>query len=118
MHSLNVRRETMINRQAYLDGRVTFEEFYREVNRLAGIKFRADHWAVIEAKEALAQGDVHLNSIPLRKWDLLASSVNGSRSLSKALEELGDFYSMAGGVCAMKQAVIDAANTQLEEVGQ
>jgi hypothetical protein len=100
----------LINRQEYLSGRVTFEEFYREVNRLAGIKFRADHWAVIEAKEALAQGDVHLNSIPLRDWDMMASAA--CRSLSKAMKELGDFYSMAGGVCAMKQAVIDAATEE------
>ena len=102
----------LINRKEYLSGRVTFEEYYREVNRLAGIKFGADHWAVIEAKEALVNGDVHLNSIPLRDWDMMAAAA--SRSLSLALKELGDFYSMAGGVCALKQAVIDAVNTQTE----
>jgi hypothetical protein len=95
-----------INRTEYLEGRISFEEFYREVNRRAGVKLSLDHPMVQAAKKALAEGDRHLNNIPLREWDWLASGA--SHSLNKALKELGDFYSVAGGVCAMKQAALDA----------
>lgn len=102
-----------INRTEYLEDRISFEEYYREVNRRAGVKLSPDHPMVQAAKKALADGDVHLNTIPLLRWDTLAEGA--SRSVSKALKELGDFYSLAGGVCAMKQAALDAINSSTEQ---
>lgn len=94
-------------RADYLEGRATFAEYYRAVNHSAGIRVtNADFLARV--RKALAEGDEHLNTIPLAEWDKLA--VYGRRALSRAFKEHGDFYSMAGGVCAYKQAARDAVD--------
>ena len=94
-------------REQYLDKEVSFTEFYRSVNQVAGITLKTNRPLISKIKAALAEGDFHLNTIPLASWDMLAAS--RAPDLSRALKEHGDLYSMAGGVCAMKQAARDAA---------
>lgn len=94
-------------RKQYLDGEVTFEQFYRAVNQTAGLVFSPDHALMPRILECLEQGDEHLNRIPLNTWDRLASWAQNS--LTRALKEHGDFYSLSGGVCCLKQAARDAA---------
>lgn len=93
-------------RKEYMDKKVSFEAFYRAVNATAGVKI-SDPELIAKVKAALADGDEHLNSIPLPHWDMLAHSER--HALARALKEHGDFYSLAGGVCCMKQAAKDAA---------
>jgi hypothetical protein len=99
-------------RADYLEGRCTHAEYYRAVNKTAGIRYSPDSPLVVQARAALKTGDQHLNSIPLQQWDSRAASAQ--TSIATALHKHGDFYSLAGGVCAMKQAVIDAANSITE----
>ncbi|MFN3612621.1 hypothetical protein [Tepidimonas sp.] len=99
-------------RAQYMAGQVTFADFYRAVNETAGVRFAGRGGITLdEVKKALASGDEHLNSIPLVRWDALASGAE--YALRSALKAHGDFYSQAGGVCCMKQAARDA----VEQVG-
>lgn len=93
----------------YLDGKVSHEEYYRSVNRAAGLRFDAGTALVEKVKQALARGDEHLNTIPLVKWDFMGCNPTLRTNLAEAFKEHGDFWSMAGSVCCLKQAAKDAA---------
>lgn len=93
-------------RADYLAGVVDHQTFYRAVVATAGVRV-TDRALLERVREALRGGDQHLNSIPLGLWDNRANGARGA--LSRALKEHGDFYSLAGGVCCMKQAARDAA---------
>lgn len=95
----------MITRKDYIAGRATFTEFYRAVNATAGLVCR-DKALLFKARAALDAGDEHLNSIPLRIWDMHAACAH--LAVARALKVHGDSYSLAGGVCSMKQAARDA----------
>lgn len=102
--------ETLPTRKEYLDGSVTFEEFYSSVAKEARINF--DNSPDLErVVAALKAGDKHLNSIPLAYWDRKAAVA--APRIASALKLHGDFYSLAGGVCVMKQAAINAAKKEL-----
>lgn len=94
-------------RQQYMNNECSFADFYRAVNATAGFKIM-DNALIERVRKALADGDEHLNTIPLRLWDSMAIAC--SSTFSRALKEHGDFYSLAGGVCCLKQAAKDAAN--------
>jgi hypothetical protein len=98
-----------MNRQDYMTGKVTFAEYYREIARIAGISWK-HHRMLKRVKTALAQGDEHLNSIPLHLWDVLGAS--SRPMIARALRQMGDSggVSMAEIVCVHKQAATDAAN--------
>lgn len=49
-----------------------------------------------------ASADINLNSIPLWRWDIVASFVRAH--VEPKLRELGDCWSLAGGVCIVKEA--------------
>lgn len=93
-------------RADYMAKKVTHEQFYGAVVETAGIYLQADHSLVGRAREALAAGDKDLNTIPLVTWDLEVAIRQGA--ITRALKEHGDFFSLAGGVCVMKQAVLNA----------
>ena len=95
-------------RKQYMDGEVSFADFYRAIYRTAGISLEGNKTLTSRVKKALYQGDKHLNSISREVWDGLAFSAR--YTLIKAFKEHGDSYSMAGGVCVMKQAARDAAS--------
>jgi hypothetical protein len=92
-----------MTRQDYLDGKVTHEEFYGSVAKLAGIDLStAAPNLMSRVKDALADGDEALNTIPLALWDSMARA---SRvAIEPALKAHGDFWSLAGGVCTLKTA--------------
>jgi hypothetical protein len=93
-------------RQQYLDRDISHAVYYRAIAKDAGVSFANETGMQALVKQALAEGDEHLNSIPLAKWDALAM---GARlHTSPAFKRAGDFWSMAGGVCVAKQAAIDA----------
>jgi hypothetical protein len=48
----------------------------------------------------LASRDPHFNDIPLKQWDNLVTSL----PLAKRFEAVGDYYTLASGVCVAKEA--------------
>jgi hypothetical protein len=90
-----------ITRADYMSGKVTHEQFYRSVVARAGLSLN-NHPDVPKWRDMLASGDEHLNKLGLDYWDRLALFCQSS--VSRSLREHGDFYSMAGGVCAVKAA--------------
>lgn len=100
-----------MTRKDYMEGRVTHEQFYSSVARAAGISF-AQSDLLPRVRTALEAGDEHLNSIPLALWDRRAENPVTRANISRALKEHGDFFSLAGGVCTLKQAAKNAAGKQ------
>ena len=96
-------------RKQYMNKEVSFADFYRAIYQDAGISFEADDSLISEVQEAITNGDEHLNTIPLARWDAMGQEAQVR--LSVAFKKHGDFYSMAGSVCALKQAARDAATT-------
>jgi hypothetical protein len=98
-----------MDRQDYMTGKVSHEEYYGYIAELAGISF-SNSKEFIEKRivPALEAGDEHLNTIALRNWDIMAA--NASPAIKRALKQVeGEFYSMAIGVCVMKAAAKIAA---------
>jgi len=94
-----------MKRQDYLNGKISHEDYYSEIAKRAGVAFTKDDSIV---KEAMKSTDEHLNDIELYRWDAIA---HGSQNaIDKAMRELGDFWSLSGGVCVVKQAVRNAIN--------
>lgn len=87
--------------------RATHREFYGAVVETAGIAFQdPGDPLVLRAQRALANGDEHLNTIPLEGWDRMALVY--SSQIGRALKLHGDGYSLGGGVCVLKEAVRQA----------
>lgn len=97
----------MISRQQYMADQTLHHAFYLEIAKDAGISYSASAPIVIRAKEALAKGDEHLNTIPLSDWDRLSPPVI-PYYWSKAFKNRGDFATLAGLVCMHKAAVREA----------
>ena len=96
----------MTDRKRYMSGEISHEEYYRLVAKYAGVSYaKADPAFLAHCKRALDNGDEHLNSIPLSTWDILGASILNP---GPAFKKAGDFPSMAGLVCLVKQAVRDA----------
>ena len=53
-------------------------------------------------REAL-EADPHLNGIPLGSWDMLTGC---TKTQQGALKAAGDSWSLAGGVCILKEAAL------------
>ena len=94
-------------RKDYMEGRMSHHAYYSAIAKECGISFKRSNM-LPQIKEALAKGDEHLNSIPLTIWDSMA--IRNTARISTVLKEHGDFYSLAGGVCVMKTAAIEAAS--------
>lgn len=90
-----------ITRKAYMEGDITHEEFYSHITSSLDGKRLFDKAFLSRVRMALKDGDEHLNSIPLAEWDSIADRIR--LTISSKLKEAGDFWSMAGGVCAVKQ---------------
>ena len=90
----------MKTRRDYIDGKVTFSDYYRqfitpELKKAVSEKIGID--AVI------ASNDPHLNDIPLKKWDNLFQDYNLKQGIALKMQEAGDFLSLAGAVCTAKE---------------
>lgn len=97
-----------ITRKAYMKNEISFQEYYRHIAKLAGIAFNPDDPFIGRVRKALAAGDDWLNTIPLQAWYMKAACAQPA--IKRAMKEVpGEFWSIAGGVCVMKQAAMDAA---------
>lgn len=91
----------------YLDRKVTFEQYYRSVNKAAGITM-VNHRILPQVEKALRDGDIHLNTIPLVEWNLIGENPIVRQNISRALKQHEDFLTQANIVCCLKQAARDA----------
>ena len=86
----------MFTRKDYMADKCTHTEYYGQLVT-QGMK---DH-IVRSISQTLAKStDPHFNDIPLSTWDRLGMVYN----LRSEFKELGDFKSMAGMVCVLKEA--------------
>lgn len=96
----------MFTRQDYMNvrgpeaSREAHHRYYGEVAAAAGVKVPAH--IVDWCRKSLLEGDEYFNRIKLETWDNLAAQYKGA--ITSALRARGDFWSLSGGVCTMKQA--------------
>ena len=92
----------MITRQDYLKNSELHDAYYTEIAKDIGIK--PDKKMIEKAKKALENGDLHLNSIPLKKWDIWAFSVLGFNyeRVYDAFKKRNDYPTLSGLVCTLK----------------
>jgi hypothetical protein len=105
-------------RKEYLSScneRGAFQRYYGEIiHEAGGPEVFANRLPVPlhKIREALAKGDVHLNTISLQSWDMHATPVPAK--VSKAMAERGDYPTLAGAVCVLKEAARLLAERGLE----
>ena len=106
--SLNKRIWT---RKDYMDKKCTHHDYYMGLWSALRIPLppTITHHQLVQACE---RGDVHLNSIPLSKWDGAVIPFLRLAHVHKAFHERGDWVSLSGLVCVLKaravQDVIDS----------
>lgn len=102
----------LITRKDYMDGKATFEEYYRQFVD-DDIKRHVLKFVTIE--ELISSNDEHLNDIPLSKWDKMSGVLfYGSRhiygptvpaSVAKRFRDIGEKgVSPSDMVCIYKNA--------------
>lgn len=84
----------MSTRQEYLDGLVSHEQYYEQFVDQGLLDFVARHFMV----NAYA-----VDNIPLQRWDNLAFCVLTDK-IRQQLKDCGDFPTLGGAVCILKQA--------------
>ena len=92
----------MITRKQYLANSELHHEYYSQFVTPAILK--AVH---LKLKDQIKNStDPHFNDIPLRDWDHLTLNMRLTMNvpLREKMEECGDFYTLAGGVCILKAA--------------
>jgi hypothetical protein len=98
----------MITRADYMaNSKTLYRPYYLELATAAGIDLSADLPLINRCRDALKAGDVHLYAVPLGSWDARALALQGP--ISRAMKERGDTWSIAGGVCVLKEAARAAA---------
>lgn len=83
----------------------THEEYYHQFVTEEIKKMVLRRFSKEELKEAF-ETDIHLNSIPLIQWDMLAIYL----PIGRKMQECGDYPTKAGGVCIVKQAAKEIIN--------
>ena len=108
-------------RTLYLNGDISFREFYAPIARALGAQIPESIMAKVRTckETSIFRGDdsLTLNEIPLPVWDALGCRYIGSARA--AFQAAGDFYSLAGMVCALKtQALIQLEGEKAQEVSK
>lgn len=89
----------MFTRKDYLDSNCTHEQYYSQFVNDQIKAIVSTFFGTKELKNAYAK-DPSFNTIPLQQWDNLTYRF----SCDKALKERGDYSTLAGKVCILKQA--------------
>ena len=90
----------MKTRSEYMNGNITHEEYYSQFVTQHMVKLVAYE---IGVKNIINSKDEHLNDIPLKRWDQMVYGIS-THELKEKLKDAGDFLTLAGGVCILKQA--------------
>ena len=95
----------MFTRKDYLsadDSAAAFHRFYGEIiEAMGGAKSINTPFTNEQVRAAIKDGDEHLNTLPLQSWDCFVSMLRGA---DKVMRERGDYLTLAGGVCILKEA--------------
>jgi hypothetical protein len=89
-------------RQQYFTNECTHEQYYGQFITPYIMQVVKEQIGLQNIKNALTAGD-NLNSIPLTRWDALATSIK-SNTISEAFRKAGDYPTLAGYVCLLKAA--------------
>jgi hypothetical protein len=92
----------MISRKDYMDKKATYREYYGQFVNETIKNLVLGRFGIKRLRKAFKE-DEHLNSIPLYSWDSMVYTLR-SPEMIKAIKETGDFFSLAGGVCILKEA--------------
>ena len=89
-----------INRDAYKSKQISHSQFFGHIAKECDLPtFPTDF--IERVKRALEQNDVHLNTIPLQEWDNM--TIFFSRRTKAIISKYDNGYSLAGGVCMLKE---------------
>ena|SRR6186713_10270 len=91
----------MYTRKDYLAGNCTHEEYYSQFVTDDILSLVKNTFGVGLLEESLSK-DEHLNNIPLGQWDNLTGYL--PRYVSAGFKNVGDYLTLAGGVCLLKTA--------------
>lgn len=91
----------MITRQQYLNKQATHEEYYSQFVTPFIKKIVENHIGLDKIKDS---NDHHFNDIPLRLWDNASNWLKYYPTVFNQLKEAGDYATLAGLVCILKQA--------------
>lgn len=86
----------MFTRTQYLDRECSHRTYYGQFVTDATKRAVKNYIGVGKLKNST---DEHFNDIPLKTWDSLPSAYN-----RQAMESCGDYLTLAGRVCIMKEA--------------
>lgn len=94
----------MFTRKDYLDGKCTHGEYYSqyvtpEIEKLVSTLGP-------DKIKAAAKVDEYMNNIPLRQWDSMTNFFH----CKSEMEKHGDYPTLAGKVCILKEAARKIAN--------
>ena len=87
----------MFWRHDYVNGKVTHRDYY---GQFVTPEAKAIVTASIPVERLIASTDRHFNDIPLQKWDRMPAP----RSLNEKMKRCGDYLTLAGKVCILKEA--------------
>jgi hypothetical protein len=90
----------MKTRRDYIDGKVTFSDYYRQFITPELEKAVSEKIGIDAVK---GSNDPHLNDIPLGKWDNLFQDYNLKKGIALKMQNAGDYLSLAGAVCTAKE---------------
>ena len=95
----------MYTRQDYLNNNCTYQEYYDQFVNDDIKKIVLNAFGYEKIKKSYSE-DKNLNNIPLQKWDSLGYFLNFCEEFKK----YGDFESLAGKVCILKNAASQIVN--------
>jgi len=96
---------TKFTQADYMNGKCTHRQYYAQFVTPAIMEGVVARFGKEKLANCLAR-DGNLNNIPLHKWDGLAG--NFVKEVSEAMKAHGDFASLAGMVCVLKEAAKQA----------
>lgn len=100
MKTIETNNTKLFTRQQRLNNECTHEEYYSQfVNDT--IKARVLQYISENKIKKAFESDKCLNSIPLSVWDSIALNLF---DVSNKMKLVGDYLTLAGGVCIAKQA--------------
>ena len=95
----------MYTRKQYLNKECTHRQYYGQFVTPAT---KAHVLRGIGLATLKKSTDPHFNDIALTNWDKLVHNCPGSADFSKA----GDYYTLGGGVCLLKEAALQILDDQ------
>ena len=90
----------MISRKDYIAGKATYQAYY---GQFVNNTYKTRVLGRIGLSQLVASRDPSFNDIPLAEWDRIASYGGLAETTSK-MEECGDYLTLAGHICILKEA--------------